>query len=173
MEPGTGVGVGIDTRIVGSERFHFVEAVLDWIGLWFVAEMPLAREVRRVTVLLEELGDRRSAFPEEVLVTGGDHNRERRTDGDPSSNERGATGRATSLAVPTREHRALFGEPINIWGRMAEGRAASRITAEIIPAGIILHQHDDVRFLIVRRAGRSHYAEKRSGGYKQRQAVMD
>src|SRR6266481_3757074 len=153
MEPGTGVGVGIDARIVGSERFHFVEAVLDWIGFWFVAEMPLAREVRRVTVLLEELGNRRSAFPEEVLVTGGDHNRERRTDGDASSDERGATGRATSLAVPTREHRALFGEPINIWGRMAEGRAASRITAEIVPARILLHQHDDVGFF-VRRLGR-------------------
>src|SRR5439155_22238924 len=115
-----------------------------------VAEMPLAREVRRVTVLLEDLGARRSAFPEEVLVTGGDQNRERRTDGHPSSNERGPTGRATSLAVPTREHRALFGEPINIWGRKAESRAASRITAEIIPAGVILHQHDDIRFFVCR-----------------------
>src|SRR5437773_11204929 len=70
MEPRTGVGVGIDTRIIGGERFHLVEAVLDWIGFRFVAEMPLAGEVRRVTVLLEELGNRRSAFPEKVLVTG-------------------------------------------------------------------------------------------------------
>src|SRR5947209_13980066 len=103
MEPRTGVGVGIDTRIIGGERFHLVEAVLDWIGFRFVAEMPLAGEVRRVTVLLEELGNRRSAFPEKVVVTGGDHNRERRTDGDAPGDERGAAGGATGLPVSARE----------------------------------------------------------------------
>src|SRR5439155_16915767 len=75
------------------------------------------------------------------------------------------------LAVPAREHRALLGETINVRGRMTEGHAASRITAEIIPAGVVLHQHDDVGFLL-RRAGRSDYAEKRGRGYKQRQAIM-
>src|SRR5947208_1978463 len=74
MEPRTGIGVGIDAGIIGRERLHLVEAVHDWIRFRFVAEMPFAREVRRVAVLLEELGNRRSAFPEKVLVTGGDHN---------------------------------------------------------------------------------------------------
>jgi len=44
--------------------------VLDWIAFRFVAEMPLAGKVRRVAVLLEEFGNRRGAFLEEVLVTG-------------------------------------------------------------------------------------------------------
>src|SRR5262249_12089433 len=50
-----GVGVGVDTRIVRGERLHLVEAVFDRISRRLVAEMPLARKVCRIAVLLEEL----------------------------------------------------------------------------------------------------------------------
>src|SRR5438034_11739043 len=103
MEPRTGVGVGIDTRIIGGERFHLVEALLDWIGFRFVAEMPLAVEVRRVTVLVEELGSRRSASPEKVLVTGGHHNRQPVPHGDASGHERVFAGRVAGLPLTARE----------------------------------------------------------------------
>jgi hypothetical protein len=52
------------------------------------------------------------------------------------------------LAVPVREDGALLGDPIDVWRRMAETRAASRIGAEIVPAGVVGHQHDDVGFHI-------------------------
>ena len=45
------------------------------------------------------------------------------------------------------------------------------IATEVVPAGVVRHQHDDVGFL-VRRLGWSDRAEKRSRGYKQRQAVI-
>src|SRR5207249_6708963 len=122
-------------------------AMLDWIGFWFVAEMPFAREVSGVAVLLEELRNGRRLLAQRVLVARRDDVGQGRANRNAPGNERGAPGRATGLAVPAREHRALLGEPINIRGRMAEGHAASRITAEIVPAGVVLHQHDDVWFL--------------------------
>ena len=54
---------------------------------------------------------------------------------------------------------------------MAESRAAAAVTTEVVPAGVVRHKHDDVWFL-VRRLNRSDWAEKRSRGYKQRQAVI-
>ena len=72
--------VGVDARVIGCELLHFVVPVLDRIELGLVAEVPLAGEVSRVSVLLEELGDRRRLLPEPVLVTGGDDDRQRRAD---------------------------------------------------------------------------------------------
>jgi len=51
-------------------------------------------------------------------------------------------------------------------------RPAPMITAEVKPAGVILHQHEDVGFLI-RRVQWNCGAKERSRGYKQRQAAMD
>ena len=83
-EPGVkvrrGVIVGIDARIVGGELSHLVVAMLDGIELGLVAEVPLAREVGPVSVLLEELGDGRRLLPQPVLVSGGDDDRQRRAD---------------------------------------------------------------------------------------------
>ena len=75
--PLVGVVVGIDAGIVGGEVPHLVEAMLDRIGVGLVAEMPLAGEVRRIAVFLEELGDRRRFLPQTVLIARSNHDRER------------------------------------------------------------------------------------------------
>src|SRR5262249_22299152 len=46
MKPLRGVRIRVDARIIGGECLHFIEAMLNWIRLWLVAEMPLARKVR-------------------------------------------------------------------------------------------------------------------------------
>src|SRR5580704_1651436 len=137
MKPLRGVVVGIDAGIIGGEMFHLVEAMLGRIGVGLVAQMPLAGEIRRVTILPEEFGDRRRLLSEPVLIARGNHDRERRADRNTPRYERGASGRAARLAVPVREDGALLGYPIDVGRRMAETRAASRIGAEIIPAGIV------------------------------------
>ena len=148
MRPRRCVGVVIDTWVVGGEFLHLVEAMLDRVGLGFVAEMPLAREVGRVAVLLEELGDRRGFLAQEVLITRRDDNRQRRADGNAPGNERGAAGGATRLAVPTGEMRAFLGDAIDVWGRMAEVCASARDITEVIPADVVGHEDDDVWFLL-------------------------
>ena len=55
---------------------------------------------------------------------------------------------------------------------MAEARASSRIAAEIIPAGVVGHQHDDVGFLVLRLQG-SGYADERSRSCQNGQTVTD
>ena len=70
MEPLVGIIVGVYPGIVGRKILHLVEAVLDRIGLGLVAHMPFTGEVRRVAVLLEELGNRWRLLAEGVLVAG-------------------------------------------------------------------------------------------------------
>jgi hypothetical protein len=57
--------------------------------------------------------------------------------------------------------RAFLGDAIDVWGRMAEVCASARDITEVIPADVVGHQNDDVRFL-VRCLNRSDCAEKRS-----------
>src|SRR5208337_4470571 len=145
---------------------------LDRIGIGFVAHMPLTGEVRRVAVFLEKFGDRRRLLPDVVLVTRGNYDRERRADRNTPGHERGAAGGATRLAVPAGENGALLGDAIDIWCGMAEARASSRIAAEIIPTGVIGHQHDDVGFLVLRLQG-SACADERSRSCQNGQTVTD
>src|SRR5260221_13930842 len=130
--------------------FHLVEAMLNWVGIGLVAEMPFAREVCRVAVLLEEFGDRRCLLPKAVFIARGHYDRERRADRNTPGHEGGAPGGAARLAVPVRESGTLLGDAIDVRCRMAEARASSRIAAEIIPTGVVGHQHDDVGFLFLR-----------------------
>ena len=169
MEPLGGVGVGIDAGVVCGERLHLIEAMLDRVGIGLVAEMPLARKVRRIAILLEEFRDGGRLLAQCILVARGHHDRERRADRNAPSHERGATGRAARLTVPAREHRAFLGDPVDVRGRVAEGRAASRIGTEIVPAGVIRHQHDDVG-LLLRGCGR---ARHRHGDKQREQAEPD
>ena len=127
--------------------------MLGRIGLGLVAQMPFAGEVRRVAVLLEELGDRRRLLAQAVFVARRHHDRQRGADRNASGHERGAAGGATRLAVPVGENGAFLGDPIDVRRRMTEARAASRIATEIIPTGIVGHQHDDVGFLVLRLQG--------------------
>src|SRR5262245_12898342 len=108
MEPLGCVGVGVDARIVSRKRLHLVEAMLDWIGLGLVTEMPFARKVRGVAVFLKEFSDCWRLFFERIFVARGHNYRECRADRNASCNERSATGRATCLAIPVRERCALL-----------------------------------------------------------------
>ena len=155
-EPGMGevirVVIRIDARIVGGKLLHFIEAMFNRVELGLITQMPLAREIRAIAVLLEELGDRRRGLRQAVLVARHNHHREGRTDGDAPGHERGAAGGTTRLTIPTREHGSFLGDAIDVRGRMAEVRAPT-IGPEIVPAGIVGHQHDDVgpRLLRLRR----------------------
>jgi hypothetical protein len=55
---------------------------------------------------------------------------------------------------------------------MAEARASSRIATEIIPTGVIGHQHDDVGFLVLRLQG-SACADERSCSYQNGQTETE
>ena len=149
MREAVRVVIGIDARIVGGELFHFVEAMFDRVEFGLIAQMPLAREIGRIAVLLEELGDRRRGLRQAVLVARHNHHRQRRADRDASGHERGAARGATRLAVPTGEDGAFRGDAIDVRGRMAEVRAPT-IGPEIVPSGVVGHQHDDVRPLPLR-----------------------
>ena len=145
MEPLVGVVVSVDAGVIGGEILHLVEAVLGRIGRGNVAHVPLAGKIGRIAVLLEELGNRRRFLAQVVRVARRDDDRQRRADRDPPRHERGASGRATRLAVPVGEGRAFLGDPVDVRRRMAERLAAAGIGAEIVPAGVVRHQHDDVR----------------------------
>src|SRR6185312_8370523 len=67
MKKFRGVVVSVNASIVGGKMLHLVEAMLGRIGIRDVAEMPLAREVGGVAVLLEEFGDGRRFLAEIVL----------------------------------------------------------------------------------------------------------
>ena len=128
---------------------HFVEAVLGRIGFGLIAHMPFAGKVRRIAVLLEELGNCRRLLPQEVLIIRGHHDRQRRADRIAPGDERGASRRAACLTVPVGEDRPLLGDLIDVWRRVTEAGTAARIGAEIVPAGIVRHQHDDIRPLLL------------------------
>src|SRR5271167_3955937 len=128
MKPLIGVGIGVDTSVIGGELLHLIEAMIGWVSYRLVAKMPLAGEVGRIAVLLEELGDGWGLGAKVILVARGNHDRQRRADGNSSSDERGASRGATCLAVPTREDSALFGHLVDVGCGMAKGCASSGIS---------------------------------------------
>ena len=81
-----------------------------------------------------------------------------------------APGGAARLGVVVHEHAAFVGDAVDV-RRFADHQAAV-IAARLHPADVVAHDEQDVGFLVL-RLGRSDRAEKRSRGYKQRQAVMD
>ena len=133
------VVIGIDTRIVGGELLHLVEAVLDRVELGLVAQMPLAREVGLITILLEELGDRRRFLFQAVLVPRSHDNGQCRADRDAAGDERGTTRRTARLTIPAGERRAFRGDAINVGGRVTERLAAACVGTEITPADVVHH----------------------------------
>jgi hypothetical protein len=73
VKPLLGIVIGIDARVVSRELLHLVEAMLDWIGLRLVSHVPLAGEVSRVTVLLEEFSYGGRLLPDGVLIARCNH----------------------------------------------------------------------------------------------------
>src|ERR1019366_471030 len=94
------IRVGIDAGVVGGEFFHFVEAMIRRIGNRLVAHVPLAGKVGGVAVLLEKLSNRWSLWAEIVLVSRGNHDRERGTNGNASGHERGAAAVCAAICAP-------------------------------------------------------------------------
>src|SRR5258708_16532707 len=100
--------------------FHLVEAMLNRIGIGLVPQMPLAREVGRVAVFLEEFGDRRRLLPKAVFVSRGNYDRERRADRHTPGHEGSTPSSAARLAVPPGEDRPPLGNAIGVPRRMVE-----------------------------------------------------
>src|SRR5580698_3025549 len=109
--------------------------------------MPLTGKVSAITVLFEELGDGRRRLRQTILVTRYNNHRERRTNRDAPCHKRRTTSRAARLTIPAREYRTFLSNLIDIRCGMAEVRA-STIGPEIVPAGVVGHQHDDIRLLL-------------------------
>src|SRR5689334_13661368 len=87
VEPLLGVVVGVNACIISGEMLHLVEAMLGWIGIRLVAEVPLTRKIRRVSVLLNKLRNGRRLLPQAVLVAWSHDDRERGPDRQPSGQE--------------------------------------------------------------------------------------
>jgi len=123
--------------------------MIDRHGVDRVAQMPFPRKIGLVTVLLEKFRDGRRLRSNPVRVARRDHHRQGGAHREASGHERGATGRATRLPVPFRERRALGRQLVEVRRRRVAGLAAA-IDAEIPPARIIGHDHDDIRPLLLR-----------------------
>ena len=48
-----GIVIGVDAWIICGKLFHFVEPMFDGVEFWLIPEMPLARKICRIAVLLE------------------------------------------------------------------------------------------------------------------------
>src|SRR5947208_11485282 len=133
-----------------------------------VAEMVLAELAGRVAEVVQELGESGRPGPQvgrAARELRRDHARAQRI----HAREEGiAPGRATLLSVVGHHDRAFFRNPVNV-GRFPDHQSAV-ITARLHPADIIAHDEQDIWFLVL-RLGWDDRAEKRSGGYKQRQAI--
>jgi hypothetical protein len=161
------VVIGVDARVIGGELLHLIEAMFDRVEFGLIAEMPLAREISAVTVFLEKLGDRWGGFRQTILVARHNDNRERRADRNAPAQERCAARGTTRLTIPTCEHGPFLGDAIDVRGRMAKVRAAA-VSAEIIPARVVSHQHDDVRSLLLRHSACRHQRRDRNHAKRER-----
>src|SRR6266478_9716230 len=131
--------------------------------------MVLAELARAVAQIVEERGERWCAGAQ-----GGWAARELRRDHARAqrihAREEGvAPGGAALLSVIGHKHRAFVRNPVDVW-RFPDHQAAM-IAARLHPADVIAHDEQDIGFLVL-RLGRNDRAEKRSRGYKERQAVI-
>ncbi len=144
-----GVSISVNPGVVGEEILHGVETVIDRHGVDGVAQVPFSREIGLVIVLLEEFRDGRCLRPDPVGIAGRDDHREGGAHGQASGHERGAAGGAACLPIPFRERRSLGRQLVEVRGRRV-ARLAAAIDAEVPPAGIVGHDHDDVGPFLLR-----------------------
>jgi hypothetical protein len=74
------------------------------------------------------------------------------------------------LSIVVHKHATFLCKPVNVW--CFPNHQSAVIAARLHPADVIAHDEQDVGFLVLRLSW-SDYAEKRSRGYKERQAIMD
>ena len=137
------IGVRVGVEVVQRRVRHLVEAVRRRHRVVGLAEVPLADLARAVAGLLEHAGQRPLGRRQPAALTGERHRRHAAADRQPSRHRRGAAGRAARLSVERQELQALGGQPIEV----RRGRAAvlaAAVAAEIAPADVVGHEHDDV-----------------------------
>jgi hypothetical protein len=93
-----------------------------------ITQMPLTREVSRVTVFLEKLGNRWCGLRQTIGVARNHHDREGRADWIATGHEGGPAGGAACLTIPACEYGAFSGDAINgLDGRIASNRYCIRL----------------------------------------------
>ena len=149
---------------------ELVKAVRRRQRVGVVAEVILAELAAVVAEIAQEPRERRRAG----LQVGGASRKLGRNHASAQgmhAGEKGiAPGGSALLSVVVHESRAFAGNPVDVW-RFPDHQALM-IATRLHPADVIAHDEQDIGFLVL-RLGRSDRAEKRSRGYKQRQAVMN
>src|SRR5215510_9163623 len=134
------ISIGVDPGIVSEEMLHLVKAVLGRKSIRRVPQMPLARHVRCIAVLLVKLGDGGYRFVKLVRVTGSNYHRQRGSNGNTSSDERGTPRRATGLSVPSGKPNPFRCHTVEIRRRRAASLAAA-IGTQVAPAHVVPKNH--------------------------------
>ena len=98
-------------------------------------------------VLLKELSDGRGLLAKVVFVARGDHDRQCRADWNPAGHKRRAPSRTTGLPIPVGKKRTFLGHAVDVGCGMAQRQTPARISTEVAPAGVVGHEHDNVRSL--------------------------
>jgi hypothetical protein len=142
----------VNARIISGEFLHFVEAVFDPVEFLLITQMPLTREVSRVTVFWKNLAIVEVEFVRPLGSPGNHHDRKGRADWVATGHEGGAAGSSACLTMPACEHGAFSGDAVNVRSWLTEVRTAT-IAAEVVPAGVVGHQHHDAGFLVLRLQG--------------------
>ena len=133
---------------------EFVEAVNGRQKLIAIAEMVLAELSRRVTLRLEQVGERWILRRQTLLCRRQTHLQEASAQWALASDERSSTGGAGLLAVVVREDGALAGNAVNV-GRPIAHHAAV-IGADVPVSDVIAHDDEDVGFLLLGERGCNH-----------------
>ncbi len=122
---------------------EFVEAVHGRQELVAVAEVVLAELAADVALRFEQFGDGRIFGLQAEFRSGqadlGQAGANRRLAGD----ERGAAGGTALLAIPVGEHRAFFGDAVDVRGPIPHDAVV--VGADVEPADVIAPDDQDVR----------------------------
>ena len=140
-----------------------------------VAEMILAELGGHVALRLEELGYRDIPRLQAFLCARQANLEQAGPKARLAGDEGPAAGGATLLAVPVGEHRAFFGDAVNIGGLVAHHAVV--VGAGIPVADVVSPDDEDIGFSpwacrrLVRRLARSDATEKHQARHPQREAI--
>ena len=137
------IGVRVRVQVVQRRVRHLVEAVRRRHRVVGLAEVPLADLAGAVPGLLQHAGQRPLGRRQPAALPGERDRRHAAADRQAAGHRRGPAGRAARLSVERQELQALGGQPIEA----RRGRAAvlaAAVAAEITPADVVGHEHDDV-----------------------------
>ena len=142
-------------RIVVGLRFLFgvqvvevaeelVEAVVGGQVLVLVTEVVLAELPGRVALVLQQVGDRRRPVRNAVIGARHADGQQAGAERVLAEDERGTTGGAALLRVGVGEHRAFFGDAVDV-GRLVTHDAVV-VGADVMDADVVAPDDEDVGF---------------------------